>query len=33
LVVETGAAPLRKGFVRQFLRPEEIFFEVTVSRY
>jgi LmbE family N-acetylglucosaminyl deacetylase len=30
LVVETGFAPLRKGFVRQFLRPEEIFFEVIV---
>jgi LmbE family N-acetylglucosaminyl deacetylase len=29
-VVETGSAPLRKGFVRQFLRPEEIFFEVRV---
>jgi LmbE family N-acetylglucosaminyl deacetylase len=33
LVVETGLAPLRSGFVRQFLRPEEMFFEVIVSRY
>jgi LmbE family N-acetylglucosaminyl deacetylase len=29
---ETGWATLRQGFVRQFLRPEETFFEVTVPR-
>jgi len=28
MIGETGSAPLRKGFVRQFLQPEEIFFEV-----
>ena len=28
---ETGSAPLRKGFLRQFLQPEEIFFEVGTS--
>ena len=31
LALETGPAPLRKGFLRQFLQPEEIFFEVRVS--
>ena len=25
---EPGPAPLRDGFLRQFLRPEEVFFEV-----
>lgn len=30
LIEETGSAPLRKGFLRQFLQPEEIFFEVRV---
>jgi LmbE family N-acetylglucosaminyl deacetylase len=29
---ETRRAPLRRGFLRQFLQPEEIFFEVTISR-
>lgn len=28
LIGETGSAPLRKGFLRQFLQSEEIFFEV-----
>jgi LmbE family N-acetylglucosaminyl deacetylase len=28
LLSETGSAPLRKGFLRQFLQPEEIFFQV-----
>ena len=28
---ETRRAPLRKGFLRQFLQPEEIFFEVRIS--
>jgi LmbE family N-acetylglucosaminyl deacetylase len=27
-MVETGSAPLRKGFLRQFLQAEEIFFEI-----
>jgi LmbE family N-acetylglucosaminyl deacetylase len=31
LTGETGWATLRKGFVRQFLQPEEIFFEVRIS--
>ena len=31
LAVETGSAPLRKGFLRQFLKPEEIFFEVRTA--
>jgi LmbE family N-acetylglucosaminyl deacetylase len=31
LTVETGSAPLRKGFLRQFVQPEEIFFEVGIS--
>jgi LmbE family N-acetylglucosaminyl deacetylase len=31
LTGETGWAPLRHGFLRQFLQPEEIFFEVIVS--
>jgi LmbE family N-acetylglucosaminyl deacetylase len=30
LVDERGSAPLRKGFLRQFLQPEETFFEVLV---
>jgi LmbE family N-acetylglucosaminyl deacetylase len=30
LVDERGPAPLRKGFLRQFLQPQEIFFEVPV---
>jgi LmbE family N-acetylglucosaminyl deacetylase len=30
MIAGAGPAPLRKGFVRQFLQPEEIFFEVTV---
>lgn len=32
LTGEIGWATLRRGFVRQFLRPEETFFEVAVSR-
>lgn len=31
MIDKTGAAPLRKGFVRQFLQSEEIFFEVSVQ--
>ena len=31
LAVETGSAPLRKSFLRQFLQAEEIFFEVRIS--
>jgi hypothetical protein len=31
LTDETGSAPLRRGFLRQFLQPEEIFFEVRLS--
>ena len=31
LTGETGSAPLRQGFLRQFLQPEEIFFEVRMS--
>jgi LmbE family N-acetylglucosaminyl deacetylase len=31
MIAGAGPAPLRKGFVRQFLQPEEIFFEVTVA--
>ena len=31
LALETGSAPLPKGFLRQFLRPEEIFFEIRSS--
>jgi LmbE family N-acetylglucosaminyl deacetylase len=30
VIDKTGAAPLRSGFVRQFLQPEEMFFEVSV---
>jgi len=32
LTGETGSAPLRQGFLRQFLQPEETFFEVIVPR-
>jgi LmbE family N-acetylglucosaminyl deacetylase len=31
LIGETGSAPLRKGFLRQFRQPEEIFFEVSLG--
>lgn len=31
LTGETGSAPLRKGFLRQFLQPEEIFFKARNS--
>ena len=30
IIGDTRSAPLRKGFLRQFLQPEEIFFEVSV---
>lgn len=30
VAVETGSAPLRRGFLRQFLQTEEIFFEISV---
>jgi LmbE family N-acetylglucosaminyl deacetylase len=30
MMSETGSPPLRRGFVRQFLQPEEIFFEVRI---
>jgi LmbE family N-acetylglucosaminyl deacetylase len=30
MIAGTGSAPLRSGFIRQFLGPEEIFFEVGV---
>ncbi len=30
LTGETGSAPLHNGFLRQFLQPEEIFFEISV---
>jgi LmbE family N-acetylglucosaminyl deacetylase len=30
MIDETRSAPLRKGFVQQFLHPEEIFFEVRI---
>jgi LmbE family N-acetylglucosaminyl deacetylase len=33
MIDETGSAPLRNGFVRQFLHPEEIFFEITVRQH
>jgi LmbE family N-acetylglucosaminyl deacetylase len=32
IIGKTGAAPLRSGFVRQFLQLEEIFFEVSVHQ-
>jgi hypothetical protein len=28
MITGAGSAPLRNGFVRQFIQPEEIFFEV-----
>jgi LmbE family N-acetylglucosaminyl deacetylase len=31
MIAETSSAPLRKGFLRQFLQSEEIFFEVRTS--
>jgi LmbE family N-acetylglucosaminyl deacetylase len=31
MIAGAGPAPLRKGFVRQFLQPEEIFFEVRIA--
>jgi LmbE family N-acetylglucosaminyl deacetylase len=31
LIGGTASAPLRKGFLRQFLQPEEIFFEIRIS--
>ena len=31
MIAGAGPAPLRKGFVRQFLQPEEIFFDVRVT--
>jgi LmbE family N-acetylglucosaminyl deacetylase len=31
MMSETGSPPLRRGFVRQFLQPEEIFFEVRIA--
>jgi LmbE family N-acetylglucosaminyl deacetylase len=30
MISETGSPPLRRGFVQQFLQPEEIFFEVRI---
>lgn len=31
MIDEMRSAPLRKGFLRQFLQPEEVFFEIGVS--